>query len=363
MAAIIDHDIALPTAPNHGESQLPMATPGTIPRRSTTGRVGQALAVTLGIAAACAVTAELVGTPGSRPSDLWTGKPSTGTPAVVAAIDPAADEQAPERDETAALEQAFSICARGADPLLSGQKDASYGDLHGNPLVTDELQPACTLVSLHHHDPQARTMATVVLGRIALENGEDGGWFVRRAEALAPDAAPVQLLRLQTDLAALETSQEPFNDVTAVHSRLEALGADLPAAATAALTSRIDAIELPGVWNDPAMVRHALFGTAAEPIADVARISFMQGITTACEAFGFKPNIDQSIGAALARLSGMLNGQFLLSQEPYADGAQLGRSLNCGGLRLNQAYQRIAEPFAANGSAALQSLTRIGEGQ
>lgn len=364
MATLIDQDVAVPVVQNHGEASLPNAsvTPSApAPIRPCIARV---LAISLNVVAACGITAQIVGAPGSRPSDLWTGQSAAVLHAPETAEPAAAVSAPPVPDEAGALEQAFNICARGGDPLLSGNADPDYGDLAGNPLVAEELQPACALVSMQHPDLQTKAMATVNLGRIALANHEDGGWFLRRAEAIAPGAAPVQLLRLQADLAGVETSQEPFNDVSALRGKLDALRTDLSATAIRGLAARIDKVEFPGAWNDTAMVRHALFGTpTAEPIVDMARISFLQGVMTACEAFGFKPNMDQSIGVAMARFKNLLNSQVLLWQEPYTDGTQLGRELNCAGARLNQAFQRIAEPLAADGASARQSLTGGGGNQ
>ncbi|HEX7884276.1 MAG TPA: hypothetical protein VF499_16235 [Afipia sp.] len=261
-----------------------------------------------------------------------------------------------EAEPVAAMDEALEFCMRGNDSRITGHLDEEFGDLAGNPRLADELVPACQAVAQQHPDRLAQAAANVVLARAAEANGEDGGWYRRRAEEIAPDAKPVRLLALDYELATVEASAQTFNDVSPLRKRLTALAKDLPAPVVTELGKRIDAAELRGGWNNRELVRMAVLGTPpSHPIDAQARISFMQGVSTACEAFGFKPTINQSLGAGMQRLDNMLSGKLLLEQESYTDGAAVGRALDCGGARLTQAYQRVAEPIAAGGDALIAS--------
>lgn len=245
----------------------------------------------------------------------------------------------------ARLAAADALCRRGADPLLTGRRDAQYGELGGNLAVTATLAPACEAVASEHPDPQHRVAAQVVLGRAALANGNDSEWYLRRAEAAAPGDPAVRLLRLQSDLALVEASQAVFNDVTSLRALLAKLGPALPAATHASLAARIAQAELRGAWNDTGIVRLAVFGNPApRPVARDARLSFMRGVIDACQSAGFHPEAEDDAATAVLTLDRAATAR-LMRLRQYSDGTQVGRGLDCGGDRLMTAYARVAAPL------------------
>ncbi|TRW18175.1 hypothetical protein [Glacieibacterium frigidum] len=245
----------------------------------------------------------------------------------------------------ARLVAADALCRRGADPLLTGRRDPEFAELGGNLAVTATLAPACETVANGHPDPRARVAAQVVLGRAALANGNDSEWHLRRAEAAAPDDTAVRLLRLQSDIALVEATQTLFNDVSALRARLAKLEPALPAATRASLTARITRAELRGSWNDPAVVRLAVFGKApVGPVERDARLSFMRGVTDACQSAGFRPEAEDEAATAVLSLDRTATAR-LMRLRQYSDGTQVGRALDCGGDRLLTAYARVAAPL------------------
>lgn len=245
----------------------------------------------------------------------------------------------------ARLVAAVTLCRRGADPLLTGQRDPQFGELAGNLAVTTTLAPACEAVASGHPDPRARVAAQIVLGRAALANGNDSEWYLRRAEAAAPDDTAVRLLRLQSDIALVEASQAAFNDVSALRGLLVRLAPALPQATRASLAQRIARAELRGSWNDLGVVRLAVFGSP--PPAQLerdARLSFMRGVTDACQSAGFRPEAEDEAATAVMSLDRTATAR-LMRLRQYSDGTQVGRALNCGGERLMTAYARVAAPL------------------
>lgn len=243
------------------------------------------------------------------------------------------------------LAKSIALCARGADPLLTGQTDPEFASFAGNPAVVARLTPACSAVAAAHPDPNTRAAADAVLGRAALAIGSDSEWHLRRAESTAPEALPVRLLRLQNDLAFAEASYRVFNDVAPLRAALAALGRALPDSARTALAARIARAELHGEWNDVAVVRLAVFGTApAFPVERDARLSFMRGVTDACQSAGFRPNGEQDEATGVQSLGDTAQAR-LMKLRQYSDGTKVGRALGCGGTELTAAYTRIATPL------------------
>jgi len=249
------------------------------------------------------------------------------------------------RPGTDPLAESIALCARGADPLLTGRVDPEFASLGGNPAVVARLAPACSAVAAAHPDPGTRAAADAVLGRAALAIGSDSEWHLRRAESTAPDALPVRLLRLQNDLAFAEASYRVFNDVGPLRATLAGLGRALPASARTMLAARIARAELHGEWNDAAVVRLAVFGTAPALLVERdARLSFMRGVTDACESAGFRPNGEQDEETGLQTL-GDSDKARLMKLRQYSDGTKVGRAMNCRGAELTAAYTRIATPM------------------
>ena len=289
------------------------------------------------------------GNSGTVPAQIGESRPG-------AQKDGTTSSAAPE-NEGVSLEDAVAFCLRGSDPLLMAEPDAQFADLAGNPDLEQELMPACDAVTKTDGDPAAKAAAHVVMARALNANGHDGSWHLRRAAELAPDTVPVMLLNLQLNIAAKEASQEVFNDVSDVRKELTQIGPHLPASAVKEISARITAAELRGEWHNRDLVKFAMFGGETPlKIEPQTRISFMNGIETGCAPFGFKPTIDQSLGATLGRLKSFGEGNFLLEQEPFSDGRALGSALNCRGAQLDIAYRRIAAPLANDGQSLMSAI-------